>query len=310
MSLIAKIRALQAAGLPVTPEALGQVEEAAPASPAPIDGAGAVASADAPAEPAVSPARRHRQQVLGRVLAASGSGFGKPLQPIAENENLSPAQLEVLQLKVQLIDHQASLKATKSQETKIALKREFLPLYAPWVDGVVQADQPPANEQAAELISTMMIWRIDAGDFAAAMPLVAFVLKHGVPMPARFDRDAATFVTDQVSEAAIAAYDKAQPGEEAFPLQILAQVEDLVADADMHDQVKAKLQKAIGRALATDAGEESRVRQEECLKRYQRALELNPAAGVKKDIERLQSALKKSAPTAPPESPNPEQTNA
>lgn len=307
MSLIAKIRALQAAGLPVTPEALGQSEEAT-ASVATVEGAGAGASTDAPAESVVSPARRHRQQVLGRVLAASGSGFGKALQPIAENENLSPAELEVLQLKVQLIDHQASLKATKSQETKIALKREFLPLYAAWVDGVVQADQPPANEQAAELISTLMIWRIDAGDFAAAMPLVEFVLKHKVPMPARFDRDAATFVTDQVSEAALAAYDKAEPGVEAFPLEILAQVEDLVAGADMHDQVKAKLQKAIGRALATDAGEESRVRQEECLKRYQRALELNPAAGVKKDIERLQSALKKSAP--PPDSPNLEQSNA
>lgn len=307
MSLIAKIRALQEAGLPVTPEALGQTVDGPPASADADGGAGEDQTAEAPAEPAISPARRHRQLILGRALAASGSGFGKELQPISDNENLSPAQIEVMQLKVQLIDHQTTLKATKSQETKIALKREFAPLYAAWVDGMVQADQPPTSEQAAELVSTMMIWRIDTGDFTGAMPMVEFVLKHGVPMPARFDRDAATFVTDQVSEAAIAAYDKAQPGEEAFPLAVLAQVEDLVATADMHDQVKAKLQKAIGRALASDAGEESRVRQEECLKRYQRALELNPAAGVKKDIERIQSALKKSAK---PDAADQEQTNA
>jgi tetratricopeptide (TPR) repeat protein len=263
----------------------------------------AAQSGDVPpviAEAAISPARRHRQLVLGRIMAASGSGFGTELKPIGANDDLSPADMEIMQLKLQLIDHQQTLKATKSQETKIAIKREFAPLYANWIKGVLEADAAPQREQAAELIATMMIWAIDCGEYHDALPLVEFVLKHKVPMPARFDRDVATFVTDQVSEAAIAAYEKAEPGVEAFPLEILGRVEDLVADADMHDQVKAKLQKAIGRALASDAGEESRIRQEETLKRYQRAIELNPSVGVKKDIERLQSALKKSAPPAPP----------
>lgn len=301
MSLIAKIRALEAAGLPVTPEALGQavvVEDVA------------AQSGDVPpviAEAAISPARRHRQLVLGRIMAASGSGFGTELKPIGANDDLSPAEMEIMQLKLQLIDHQQTLKATKSQETKIAIKREFAPLYADWIKGVLEANAAPQSEQAAELIATMMIWAIDCGEYHDALPLVEFVLKHKVPMPARFDRDVATFVTDQVSEAAIAAYEKAEPGVEAFSLEILGRVEDLVADADMHDQVKAKLQKAIARALASDAGDESRVRQEETLKRYQRALELNPAVGVKKDIERLQSALKKAAK---PDTANEEQSNA
>lgn len=290
MSLIAQIRALEAAGLPVTPEALGQVVVVEDVAAQPRDVSPVIAEA------AISPARRHRQLVLGRIMAASGSGFGAELKPIGANDDLSPAEMEVMQLKLQLIDHQATLKATKSQETKIAIKREFAPLYAAWIKGVLEADAAPQSEQAAELIATMMIWAIDCDEYHDALPLVEFVLKHKVPMPARFDRDVATFVTDQVSEAAIAAYEKAEPGVEAFSLEILGRVEDLVADADMHDQVKAKLQKAIARALASDAGDESRVRQEETLKRYQRALELNPAAGVKKDIERLQSALKKSAP--------------
>jgi len=304
MSLIAKIRALQAAGEAVTPEALGQVVT--------VEKVSAVTAHDAEVppvieSPALSPARRHRQLILGRIMAASGSGFGVELTPIGDNDDLSPADREVMQLKIMLIDHQQTLKATKSQETKIAIKREFAPLYANWIKGVLEADAAPQREQAAELIATMMIWAIDCGEYHDALPLVEYVLKHKVPMPARFDRDVATFVTDQVSEAAIAAYEKAEPGVEAFPLEILGRVEDLVADADMHDQVKAKLQKAIGRALASDTGDESRIRQEETLKRYQRALELNPSVGVKKDIERLQSALKK---TAKPDAANQEQTNA
>ncbi|WP_295168193.1 phage terminase small subunit [uncultured Brevundimonas sp.] len=297
MSLIAKIRALQAAGEAVTPEALGQtvVVEDVVVERAHVAGVPLAAEI-----PAISPARLHRQLVLGRIMAASGSGFGIELTPIGDNDDLSPADMEIMQLKLQLIDHQQTLKATKSQETKIAIKRQFAPLYANWIKGVLEADQAPQREQAAELIATMMIWAIDCGEYQDALPLVEFVLKHKVPMPARFDRDVATFVTDQVAEAAIAAYEKAEPGVEAFPLEILGRVEDLVADADMHDQVKAKLQKAIGRALASDAGEDSRIRQEETLKRYQRAIELNPSVGVKKDIERLQSALKKSAPPAPP----------
>lgn len=298
MSTIAKIRALQAAGLPVTQEALANSEQDVAVSPD-----------DAQAEPegvtlveglALSPARRHRQHVLGRIMAATGSGFGIKLDPIAHNDDLSPADREIVQLKIMLIDHLQTLKATKSQETKIEIKRDLAPLYADWINGVLEADVAPTREQAAELIATLMIWRIDIGDFAEALPLVEFIMKHDVPMPARFDRDVATFVTDQISEAAIAAFERGDPGDQSFPLEILAKVEELVELADMHDQVRAKLQKAIGRALASDAGEESRVRQEETLKRYQRALALNPNVGVKKDIDRLQSALKKSAPPAPP----------
>lgn len=284
MSLIARIRALQAAGQPVTPEALQEPDDQVDHDADAID-----------ADSMISPARRHRLLVLGRSASQEG-GQGGLMSEIDAGGDLSPADREIMQLKVMLLDHQQTLKATKSLETKIELKRQFAPLYADWIDGVLQIGVAPTREQAAELIATMMTWRIDIGDYEGALPLVEFVLRHNLSMPARFDRDVATFVTDQVSEAAILAYDRAEVGVEAFPLKILAEVEDLVAGIDMHDEVKAKLQKAIGRALASDAGDESRVRQEEALKRYLRALELNPNAGVKKDVERLQSALKKSAP--------------
>lgn len=248
----------------------------------------------------LDPFARHRQQILGGLLAKSGSGYGIALSPTAGNDNPSPASRAAIEMKLQLIDHKQTLKAIQSRVTKIAMKGEFLPLYEGWISGVLLAGGAPVSEEAADVTATMMIWRIDVGDYAGALPLVEYVLRHRVPMPAHIGRTVGTFVTEEIADAALAAFDQAEPGVAAFPIKVLAELEDLVADEDMHDEVKAKLQKAIARALESDP-DESRVRQEETLRRYLRALELNPRAGVKKNIERLQSALKKTegAPDAP-----------
>jgi hypothetical protein len=245
----------------------------------------------------LDPFARHRQQVLGGLLARSGSGYGIAHSPRAVNDNPTPATRAAIEMKLQLIDHKQTLKAIQSRETKIETKRELLPLYADWISGVLLADAPPATEEAADVVSSIMIWRIDVGDYAGALPMIDFVLRHRVPMPAQIGRTVGTFVTEEIADAALAAFDQVESGVQAFPIKVLAELEDLVADEDMHDEVKAKLQKAIARALAAD-GDESRVRQEETLRRYMRALELNPRAGVKKDIERLQSALKKTEAAA------------
>lgn len=233
-------------------------------------------------------------------MAKSGSGFGIAHNPNAGNDNATPATRAAIEMKLQLIDHKQTLKAIQSRETKIAMKAEFLPLYEGWISGVLLAGGAPVSEEAADVIATMMIWRIDVGDYVGALPLVEYVLRHGVAMPAHIGRTVGTFVTEEIADAALAAFDQADAGVAAFPIKVLAELEDLVADEDMHDEVKAKLQKAIARALEADT-DESRVRQEETLRRYLRALELNPRAGVKKNIERLQSALKKTeaAPGAP-----------
>jgi hypothetical protein len=244
----------------------------------------------------LDPFARHKQQVLGRILAQKGGGFGVAHSPVAGNDN-SPAAREAIAMKLQLIDHKQTLKAIQSRETKIAMKAELLPLYGAWISGVLRGGAAPATQEAADVVATVMIWRIDVGDYAGALPLIAYVLRHRVPMPSQINRTAATFVTEEIVDAALAAFDlaSAEATEPAFSIEVLAELEDLVADEDMHDEVKAKLQKAIGKALAA-SGDDTRIRQEETLKRYMRALELNPRAGVKKDIERLQSALRKNPP--------------
>lgn len=258
-----------------------------------------------------SPAVLHRQTVLAakgaRVLVGVGmagaigtlgaKGLAAAAAAAAANDQDGPVAREAGLMKLQLVDHLASLKAIQSREAKIALKRELLPLYDGWIAGVLSG----ASGLPDEVFTTIMIWRIDVGQYVEAVPLIQYALRHRLPLPSRIDRTLATFVTEEIAEAALKAF--AQGGDVAagFPAGVLAAIEDLVDHddpdlrEDMPDEVRAKLQKAIGKAILRD-GEDDRARQEQALKRFMRALELNDGAGVKKEIDQLQRKLNKPAP--------------
>jgi hypothetical protein len=64
----------------------------------------------------------------------------------------------------------------------------------------------------------------------------------------------------------------------------LNEVAQLTASHDMHDQVRAKLHKAIGYTLERDDDSPA------ALEHLRRALELDERAGVKQDIARIEKA--------------------
>ena len=74
----------------------------------------------------------------------------------------------------------------------------------------------------------------------------------------------------------------------------LVAVEQLTRDADMHDQIRAKLHKALGYASRTTG------QLEDAQINLERALGLNDRIGVKKDLERLERELKQNAAAQPP----------
>lgn len=297
MSLIAKLRALEAAGIAIAftnPSGAPAVEtlfgEAVAAPPADE----ATDSLDVTSAGIMTPAKAHRLRVLAssgaRIIAASGIVY----EARGDNDH-EPASPEEANIRIMLLDHKRSLKEIQSLEAKIALKRELLPLYTPWVEGVLAGN----SGRPDEVLVTAMAWMIDVGDVLEALPLADYVLRHKLDMPAHIARTPATFITEDISEAAIKAYDLGADAGAAFPAGALGALEDLVADEDMPDEVRAKLQKAIGKAiLAGGDADDARARQEETLKRYQRALQLSAKAGVKKDIQALEKILKKDA--APP----------
>ncbi|WP_414147554.1 terminase endonuclease subunit [Erwinia sp. BNK-24-b] len=217
----------------------------------------------------LSPARRHlmRQQAVEASQRASN-----PLR------HANGYELMLLKLN----DDKRRLKKVRSQERKAELKRQMLPEYLPWVAGVL------ANGNGAQdaVLMTVMIWRLDAGDVPGALEIARYALAHGLVPPPGFKRDATAYLlAEEVADAAT----RARTLQQAVDIDPLLATLALTKSADMPDQVRAKLHKITGYVLR-DAG-----RALDAMQHLTRALQLHYGCGVKKDIERLATELKKQA---------------
>lgn len=231
-----------------------------------------------------SPARRHRARMLAAQAAA-----------------VSPAGGEVLGgeyelMLAQLVEHRRQLKDIQSIERKIEAKRVFLPTYQAWVESAVEH----GNGAQDQVLMTVLVWRIDVGDYGGALYVARYALKHDLQMPDQYDRNLATVLLDEIGGAVLAG--KAQQGE---AIHALSEVAELTADRDTPDQARAKLHKALAYAhmgrlgtVEVDVGQLEVGAAREALKHCRRAFELFEQVGVKKDIERLERRLKAAGETS------------
>lgn len=187
------------------------------------------------------------------------------------------------QMLVKLADDRRTLKNIRSNERKAEKKRELLPFYAPWVAGVL-ADGRGAQD---DIVMTVMLWRLDAGDIAGALEIAPYALKYGLTTDHR--RTTPYMLVEEVALAALRLRDAGEPVDLALLLTTLS----LTDGADVPDMVRARLHKVTGLTLR-DIGQNA-----EALAQFQRAMQLDRNAGVRKEIERLERALKPKA-EAPP----------
>ena len=198
---------------------------------------------------------------------------------------------EVMLAKLQ--QDQFRLKQVQSREGKAKLKAEMLPEYVPYVDGVLSAGQGAQDD----VLTTLMVWRFDAGDFTGGLQVAEYVLKHGLLMPDRFNRTTGCLVAEEVATAAL----KAQKAGGTFPREILTETATLTEDQDMPDEARAKLIQALGRATVEDITDELPGQPGQLqagVDLLKRAIELHSSCGGKKDLERAERLLKKHAGTA------------
>lgn len=178
---------------------------------------------------------------------------------------------------LQLNEDRRRLKGIQSTVTKAQIKVEVLPKYAAWAEGVLSAD----GAQQDDVIMYVMLWRIDAGDYAGALSIGRHALKHGWVMPVG-KRNTATVLTEEIADAAKAAMLAGTP----FDADLLLQTLDAVDGEDMPDQSRARLHKSIG-WVQIESNPAS------ALNHLKRALQLDERCGVKKDIEQLERKLRK-----------------
>ncbi|WP_337186679.1 phage terminase small subunit [Phenylobacterium sp.] len=235
------------------------------------------------------------QGALAGLAAANDNGAAPDRQP-------SPETLE----RLKMAEAKRRLKALQSREAKVDLKRELLEGFDPWVTGLlagieraVAADRDyraPADDVALNVL----IWRIDVGDLAGALPLFELALRHDWALPPNFHRNLVVFVVEEAADVALAELEAGRGAD----IMSLMTIEALTGDRDMPDEVRAKMLKAMGREFARRAelppaeddpqpSAQRRARLEEAVGRLARALELDPACGVKTELARLRRTLAK-----------------
>lgn len=230
---------------------------------------------------ALSLAQRHRLRVLAELEAAAAS-------PLTSMAGATAYELQL----AQLLQDRLRLKNIEGNERKAALKIQLLPTYQPYIEGVLAG----GNGAQDEVMTTLMVWAIDAGAFPDALKIAGYVLKHNLIMPDRFARSTGCLIAEEVAEAAL----KAQKAGGEFDLQTLLDTEELTRERDMPDEARAKLHLAIGRALAAQVTDETpTAEQMETLRSARgnltRAIALHTSCGGKKDLERVDRLLKKHA---------------
>jgi hypothetical protein len=174
------------------------------------------------------------------------------------------------------------LKNIKSVERKVEAKREILPQFDAYVSGVLEADTGAPDD----VLMNVMVWRFDIGDLAGGLAIGAYAMRHGLDTPDRYQRDTASIIAEQVAEETLAALEADAPDLDSLADSVNRAVA-LTDDADIHDQIRAKLYKAAGYGARAAGSPKT------ALAHLQRALALNGRAGVKKDIEKLEREIAK-----------------
>lgn len=215
-------------------------------------------------------ARKHFQKTMAEQQAVQD--INSQVRPNANQHDLMMAQLH---------SHMQSLKGVQSINKKCELKAGYLTDYQPYIEGVLNAD----TGQGDDVLMTVMLWRIDAGQYSGALEIAAYAIKHNLAMPDKYQRSTACVIAEEIAEDALKLTDA------MVSLDDLLTTEKLLKDADFPDQVKAKLDKAIGYAYkANDMYSPA-------LAYLKSALQLNSRAGVKQDIKALEKLIKENPNT-------------
>ncbi|ELW1646521.1 phage terminase small subunit [Enterobacter cloacae] len=221
----------------------------------------------------LTPAQRHFQRVMAERRGQADEE--SDIQRTAHEQILHRLRMDL-----------SRLSGVQSEETKAEMKKSMLPEYEGWIEGTLDGD----SGRQDEVITRLMVWAIDCRDYALALRLGRYVVRHGLTLPDNFNRTAATFLTEEMSKPLLTLAAADADADLSSGIAVLDEVADIVADSDMPDVVRAKLCKAraLSRRGATDITTKA-----EALALFREALTRNPNAGVKKEIATLAREVKK-----------------
>ena len=113
-------------------------------------------------------AREHFAKHQAKKAAETAAEFGAM-------QDMTAYELQM----VQLNNDRQRLKQIQATAAKVVLKTALLPNYLPYTEGILEADKSIQDE----VFMTILVWCIDVGDYAKALELSEFALRHNMIMP-------------------------------------------------------------------------------------------------------------------------------
>lgn len=213
-------------------------------------------------------ARNHRLRVLAE-KAAKADEFG------GSRTDASIYQLQLLELK----NDKSLLSNIKSDQSKALAKANLIPKYLAYVNGVIAANTKVEDE----IVTTIMLWCLDAGWFEQGLEIAKFALDHGLDMPDSFSRDTPSIVAEEIANAALSKI----KANETFDLNTLLCAEQMTEGFDLHDPIRAKLYCAIGKLFLAQNDFPP------AIEYMKKAIAKKDNVGCKQDLERAEKLLTK-----------------
>lgn len=218
----------------------------------------------------MSYARRHFEKTTAEIAAAEAGG--------ADLGSLSAYQ----RLLKNLHDDKVLLKSVSSIADKVHIKKQALPAYQEWIDGITAAGTVQADDRIA---ATVIVWMIDCGLLDEAMPLADVLIHSGLESADEYSRSMPEIIVEQMADQIESGSEISAENLKTLIEWATAKKEDGLHEINLADVIRAKLLKAAGeKAEAADENETA-------LNLYRQAVGYNDKAGVKKRIEALEKQL-------------------
>ncbi len=209
------------------------------------------------------PIKQHIQRTLAKKQGQQHEA-GKPVTGNAYDLHLA-----------QLSQHKRQLKTVESHTEKAKLKAKLLPEYDNYINGILAADKGGQDN----VLINMLVWNIDAGNVEQSFKLANYAIKHKLVMPEGFKSSVAGFFVEASCELLLK--DAVLIAEKS---DFIKNLFEQFKDADMYDQVKAKLYRLLGESLEKSTPEDA-------LLQFKTALIFDDNVGVKGRIKVLEKQL-------------------
>ena len=168
----------------------------------------------------LTPAQRHFQKVMAERRGIS-------------DERDAETRTAHEQILFRLHMHKSSLSQIQSRQAKAAVKASILPEFQGWIDGTIEGD----SGRADPVITTLMVWAVDCSDYALALRIGRYVVKHGLSMPDdNYRRPAPTVLAEEICNPILNLATTDAGADLSGYIPMLEELAEIVADSDMPDE--------------------------------------------------------------------------